>query len=168
MIYFLRDEHNRIKIGYARKPISRQLGCQTGNADILEIIGVMEGSHSKELDLHCLFAESHIRGEWFEGSQDLYEYIAEATASSFSNSKKTRKRVFKKPTTARQEELNRLMEMNEHSPKWDDWCLEWWKLELARDGFHVKDGVITNEVFVDAQDTPRGMISPEEPNDAQT
>lgn len=64
-IYFIGDEHGRVKIGHALDMQKRLSGLQTSCADNLSILRLIDGGEPTERWLHRRFAEAHIRGEWF-------------------------------------------------------------------------------------------------------
>jgi Meiotically up-regulated gene 113 len=75
MIYFIRSVTTRhIKIGYSKKPVKRQAGLQSSNADRLEMIGQMHGDPPDEADLHERFRDHRLHGEWFGG--DIQPQVA--------------------------------------------------------------------------------------------
>lgn len=64
-IYFVADEHNRVKIGTSSKETgvtNRAYILQVGNADKLSLIGYVTGT---EEEFHKRFSLYHVRGEWF-------------------------------------------------------------------------------------------------------
>lgn len=68
-IYFITDEEY-VKIGSASSVPNRIKQLQTGNARRLRVIGVIEADTQKEAatvehELHKLFSEKRILGEWF-------------------------------------------------------------------------------------------------------
>lgn len=74
-IYFIRDGDN-VKIGYtSRKPQERLKQLQTGNPTKLKLIGSMRGTQKKEAELHRMFKNYHVRGEWFVLSSEIERYI---------------------------------------------------------------------------------------------
>ncbi len=80
-VYFIQDERGRIKIGWSRKhpDEQRKKGLQTGNADVLTVMGWMQGTETLEKTLHYRFAQLRIRsgGEWFIPHEDLLNFIKE-------------------------------------------------------------------------------------------
>jgi hypothetical protein len=75
-IYFIRSGKNGpIKIGLGT-PSERLKSLQTGNPEELFLIGVIpNGGLKKELELHEMFREYNIRGEWFEPCDELLGLI---------------------------------------------------------------------------------------------
>ena len=74
MIYFIADEHNRIKIGRSVNPFERLRQLQRATGSKLTLLA-MEPYGRKETILHRKFAHLRIRGEWFRAGDDLVEYI---------------------------------------------------------------------------------------------
>jgi len=84
MIYYIADEHMRVKIGYTRKQLTRRLNLfQVGNADKLKIIARHEGNRKDETDLHHQFATYHISGEWYRIADELLYHIQAIPNNSF-------------------------------------------------------------------------------------
>jgi hypothetical protein len=77
-IYFVQAGNSGpIKIGKIRymDMAHRLKSLQTGNHQKLHIrLLITDGSY-KEVELHQKFARFHIRGEWFEASEDILEFI---------------------------------------------------------------------------------------------
>ncbi len=68
---------DRIKIGKADNPEDRLKQLQTGSPVELRLLGVIADKASRETDIHALFDQDRIQGEWFNASPDLRRYIAE-------------------------------------------------------------------------------------------
>lgn len=69
-IYIMTDGQY-FKIGYSGSdPRSRLLGCQTGNASQLSLVGFIPWSIQKEKILHKIHRDKKIRGEWFNLTDD--------------------------------------------------------------------------------------------------
>lgn len=75
-VYFIADEHNRIKIGKAKRPVYRLGGMQVDNADKLRLVAVEPNGENRERELHKKFHHLHIRGEWYRGERELLDYMA--------------------------------------------------------------------------------------------
>lgn len=54
-----------VKIGTSRNVAERLRALQTGNAERVELVGVLYGGNHLEGTLHRRFARHHVRGEWF-------------------------------------------------------------------------------------------------------
>lgn len=79
MIYFISNGKN-IKIGYTSgNPMRRLKTLQTGSSEKLTLVGYIEGTKKTERQLHTLFSNIRIDHslEWFEGTQELLDYINE-------------------------------------------------------------------------------------------
>lgn len=75
-VYFLQKEDGLIKVGFAvnvasrMKHISAMAGCE------LTLLATTTGGSKKEAELHTMFAEDRVYGEWFQPSDRLMAYIA--------------------------------------------------------------------------------------------
>lgn len=77
-IYFaLAEKAGSVKIGYSAKPWKRMGTLSTSNHEELQCIFTMRGTTRQEKALHRKFAEFRKRGEWFEYSQPIKQFIAE-------------------------------------------------------------------------------------------
>jgi hypothetical protein len=74
MIYFVKCA-SRVKIGFSEKPKLRVVKIATDSPFPCRIMGVMEGTLLDEADIHRKFSHLRTRGEWFELSEDLIEFI---------------------------------------------------------------------------------------------
>jgi excisionase family DNA binding protein len=75
-VYFIQDgEGGPIKIGTTGDLYSRLDSLQTANARNLKLLGYQTGGYGVERALHDKFDRSKIRGEWFEPSDEILEYI---------------------------------------------------------------------------------------------
>jgi hypothetical protein len=81
MIYFIRaGEAGAIKIGYTKSDANRRLyELQTSHPEPLRILGIMGGDCEAERSLHRRFAKDHLRGEWFNPSPELLNFIESNT-----------------------------------------------------------------------------------------
>ena len=78
LVYFIHEEgkFNRFKIGYTTNLEERVLSLQTGNPDLLVVYKTFENViQRKETELHQMFVQYHIRGEWFAISTDMIDSI---------------------------------------------------------------------------------------------
>lgn len=74
MIYFVQEDDSRnIKIGRASNVKSRVSGLQNGNSSKLWLLleADVYNSVEYEKELHRKFSKYRIRGEWFEGSEEI-------------------------------------------------------------------------------------------------
>ncbi len=75
MIYFLKA-NDRIKIGYANDPSTRIPSIQTSSPFELEVLLIIDGTFSKERELHEKFLEFRKSGEWFEFSEPIKKFVS--------------------------------------------------------------------------------------------
>ena len=75
-VYFVQNEAGYIKIGTTRHVKSRVNKIQCDNHMKIKLIGKMKGGFDLEIKLHRKFKQYRKRGEWFEGTPELLEYIA--------------------------------------------------------------------------------------------
>ncbi len=73
-VYFISDG-KYIKIGKSAKPMKRLEQLQTSNARELKLLGIIPGSSVKENELHSMFNNLHVRGEWFKLDNSILLYI---------------------------------------------------------------------------------------------
>jgi hypothetical protein len=66
-----------IKIGYAKDAWARMSSMQVGCPEELGMMGVITTylPESLERDLHAMFAEYRVRGEWFRCGHPIVDYI---------------------------------------------------------------------------------------------
>jgi len=84
LIYFVQDKSTRkrlIKIGYTQNMDSRITGLQTGAAESLVVLGVMDGDRKEEKRLHSQFKPFRVAGEWFSPDASLLAFIKANTRS---------------------------------------------------------------------------------------
>ena len=79
-VYFIRDEHDRVKIGSANDPEKCRRQLQRGNADRLEVVRVIKSAEwcfALETWLHERFREYRLplvflgRREWFHYREEM-------------------------------------------------------------------------------------------------
>lgn len=63
-VYFARTR-KAIKIGYAKDVAKRVAALQVGNANKLRVVLELPGTERDERQIHWLFEEHRMRGEWF-------------------------------------------------------------------------------------------------------
>ena len=76
MIYIIEDESARVKIGYSEDEktlYARKQFLQVGNPEKLKLIGLFEGDKEDEQLIHGWFLDRHIRGEWFNYTDEMME-----------------------------------------------------------------------------------------------
>lgn len=78
MIYFIQDEIDKsIKIGYTSNNVDKRLSAiQISNPRRIILLCIEDGDVFKEKELHKLFSEYKIHGEWFTPGERLLEYIS--------------------------------------------------------------------------------------------
>lgn len=64
-IYFIVDQHSRIKIGWTRDIAGRLRNMQTATSSDLELLFNLPGSRAHEMALHERLKDHRVRGEWF-------------------------------------------------------------------------------------------------------
>ena len=77
-VYFIHQEADfkRFKIGYTTNLAERLQTLQTGTPDLLVVYKTIENvTKKKEKQLHHLFSQHHIRGEWFAITPDMFENL---------------------------------------------------------------------------------------------
>lgn len=81
-VYFVQaGDRGPIKIGISKNVNSRISSLQTANSKELVLLGIIESNADENLEakLHSLFAKDLARGEWFNPSPELLEYICRNT-----------------------------------------------------------------------------------------
>lgn len=80
-VYFILDKlNNKVKIGCALIVQDRLKTLQIGSFNDLELLYKEEGRHPHENSLHTRFRRDRIKGEWFNYSKNIKEYISSKTA----------------------------------------------------------------------------------------
>ncbi len=74
MIYFMQAD-TLVKIGTAVDVGKRKQLLQTGCPFRIVVLGVMPGGQWDEKHLHGRFAAYRVRGEWFNLSQEICDFI---------------------------------------------------------------------------------------------
>lgn len=77
MIYFITSrELNRVKIGYTRNNLQQRFHTIQAHSPVaLELEFCCEGSKAEEFAIHERFAASRERGEWFNISHELDDFM---------------------------------------------------------------------------------------------
>jgi len=124
MIYFLYDSvNNVVKIGKSKEGslYSRLSSLQTGNVTKLDLLGIITGYTDKESELHLKFDKYRIRGEWFEYTEEIKNYIEtnrieyEIKCPNTTYNKEAKKRYEAKRTKINYNRLEDLFELDENS-----------------------------------------------------
>lgn len=76
-VYFVRSSNGTIKIGVSTDVMRRLASLQTANSARLTLLLIMPGTEEDEQELHRLFADERLRGEWFRPSRRLLRFIDE-------------------------------------------------------------------------------------------
>ena len=75
-VYFMRlGEAGPIKIGHSVNIKERLAVIQVNNPYLITLLTVVDGGFSKERELHKLFKDHKIYGEWFYPHTDILNYI---------------------------------------------------------------------------------------------
>jgi hypothetical protein len=76
-VYFIQEGRGGpIKIGVTERcPLKRLADMQTGCPKELRLLGQTEGDRHKETELHHVFREHWIRGEWFRPHPEVLEFV---------------------------------------------------------------------------------------------
>ena len=85
-IYYIScNETSRVKIGFTKGNVTKRLkALQTGSTTKLGILAAHSGTMDEEKALHRKFANCHVRGEWFDATDDdLYEHIVMVVVDIF-------------------------------------------------------------------------------------
>lgn len=77
VVYFIQEgDSGPIKIGFTAGRVGSRLSAlQSAHSRPLRIIGTIPGDCGTEIDLHFRFSGHHIRGEWFQPSDELLVFI---------------------------------------------------------------------------------------------
>jgi len=78
-VYFIVDDDSvAVKIGVAFAPESRMKEMQTGNPHKLRLAKViLNGNHKLEKELHRIFSDYALEGEWFRLAAEIKEFLGE-------------------------------------------------------------------------------------------
>lgn len=77
-VYFVLDATaEQIKIGHAKDPHARHRSLQVGNPNEIHLLGWIKQRVpvALERELHERFKAHRVRGEWFECSEEIVDYI---------------------------------------------------------------------------------------------
>lgn len=76
-VYFLvAEQDDRVKIGYSGKPLERRRELAVGNHRPLRVLAKMRGGQEMERSLHVRFSHLRVRGEWFQLSGEVSDFIS--------------------------------------------------------------------------------------------
>ena len=76
-VYFMGSASlpDRIKIGFARDPVQRRLGLETGSPVDLMLLAIMPGTKESETYVQKLFKKYCLKGEWFSAVPEIWDFI---------------------------------------------------------------------------------------------
>lgn len=74
MIYFIR-QNEQVKIGVTDNIKNRLSELQVGSPYKLSVMLLIDGDYKDEVELHRIFKDHRIRGEWYWLNEDIKEYI---------------------------------------------------------------------------------------------
>lgn len=75
-IYFIQEKGSgNIKIGVSKSPAKRLKQLQVYNSTSLKLIFTIKGSYEIEGEIHDKFSKYNIHGEWFQGEEEILNYI---------------------------------------------------------------------------------------------
>jgi hypothetical protein len=77
VIYFMQEgADGPIKIGHVKRDVQlRRQSLQIGNPRLLICLATMRGTSLDEYAMHVRFKAAHLRGEWFNPTPELMEFI---------------------------------------------------------------------------------------------
>jgi hypothetical protein len=85
VVYFIQADGGAVKIGFTAKSAEGRLrSLQTGTPGSLRLLGWIKASESFERHLHARFWGWHLRGEWFEPTRGLLNFIKRTAHSGAS------------------------------------------------------------------------------------
>lgn len=74
-VYFIGSEDGPIKIGRSVEPLKRMKVLQAGHPHELKLLGVIRGGADLEFQIHDLFKENRLEGEWFKRDETLIGFM---------------------------------------------------------------------------------------------
>lgn len=84
-VYFIQaGKDGPVKIGVTNTVSQRMTMMQAHNHEELYLLLSFEGNELAELSLHRMFAEYHIRGEWFRYGPEIQKFV-ERRAPKYPN-----------------------------------------------------------------------------------
>lgn len=91
-VYFIRAG-DKVKIGFSAKPFMRLSAIQTSHHEDLRIMAYIPGTLKFERRLHQMFRALHVRGEWFQFSPEITEFITRYRKVYCKHKEQTRHQV---------------------------------------------------------------------------
>lgn len=75
-VYFIQiGKSGDIKIGYSNNIKDRMYTIQTSIPEKIRLLGYIKGDRCKEKEIHELFKDFKIKGEWFKCNKILIDYL---------------------------------------------------------------------------------------------
>lgn len=76
VVYFVqRESDGAIKIGYSARLHYRLYNLKSVAGEALKILSIFDGGQQAEKEMHALFDNFRLSGEWFEPRREILEYI---------------------------------------------------------------------------------------------
>ena len=109
MIYLVKaEETNLYKIGYTKGQVKNRVkGLQTSCPHKLSVVKEVEGSQSKERQLHEIFIENRQQGEWFEFVGKTLEKVFKTMEESYIHYQKENLEELKDTRDRREEYIRK-------------------------------------------------------------
>jgi hypothetical protein len=80
-VYFIADDTmETVKIGYSKNPWARVKDLQTGRKNRLHVVATLKTTGVSEADVHWVFKEERISGEWFDFSPRIQGLVKDIKA----------------------------------------------------------------------------------------
>ncbi len=94
MIYFLQGKDTRrIKIGYTDKPITKRWDQLDVSSEELELLLLIKGTQKEENKIHRRFKHLRHKGEWFDESKELLDFINSFSPDLLEENQKCAKQI---------------------------------------------------------------------------
>lgn len=77
MIYLISHENQFLKIGYTKNINKRLNQLQTSSPVKLEVLHLIDGNINLEKELHVLFKDLRVNGEWFNFDTSILQYFVD-------------------------------------------------------------------------------------------
>jgi len=89
MIYFIQEgNYGNVKIGHTDRDVYERIKeFETGNSSELKLIIQIYGDKNLEKELHYKFEKYRVKGEWFEYSSEIKEYIVNLLKGNVDSAK---------------------------------------------------------------------------------
>jgi len=83
LVYFIRSDDNRMKIGFTRNLQLRMATLRSVSPRKLELVGFVRGTAKDEKYLHGIFCRLRAVGEWFWNPDVILRFIKEESEYTF-------------------------------------------------------------------------------------